>query len=424
MAVGDTESGDQGSAGSQRRFSDLIYDPKARGLFFQIALLASVAAFFVWIITNTIDNLARSGKKSGFDFLSNTSGFEILTTPGTWLIGFSELSTYWDIFMIGVVNTLAVSFIGIIAATILGFIIGMFRLSSNAVLRGASTVYVEVLRNLPLLVQLFIWYKVVVELLPEKNPRRAATPEEADPIQIFGGLSESSGLLDKSGLWFAYPLPQPGFELTLAAGAVALIAWVVLSVWAKRRQEATGKTFPSFWVGLGLVVALPILVFFASGQPLEWEEPLRGGFGFRKGVGMVMKPEFFALFLGLALYTAAFIAEIVRAGILAVNKGQTEAAYALGMRPQATLNKVVIPQALRVIIPPLTSQYLNLLKNSSLAVAIAYPDVVSVFAGTALNQVGQEIEMILMMMMFYLCFSILISIFMNWYNKRIALVER
>ena len=414
-----------GDSGKSKRSTNsgllkIIYDPKIRGVFFQFILLALVFLLFVWIINNTIINIGSQGKKSGFDFLGETAGFSILKTPGTWLVDLvleavGEYS-YWEVFIIGVVNTFAVSFLGIIAATILGFIIGVFRLSSNFVLRGFGAVYVEVLRNIPLLVQLLLWYKVVISFLPNKRGE--------EPIRFFGEAAPNVGVLDKSGLWAPYPLPEQGFSLTLAAFAIGLIGWIVLSVWAKRRQDATGEGFPTFWVGLGIFIGLPVIVFLASGSPLEWEQPLRGRFGFRDGHGMVMKPEFFAVFLGLTLYTAAFIAEIVRAGVLAVNKGQTEAAYALGLRPQKTLSLVVIPQALRVIIPPLTSQFLNLTKNSSLAVAIAYPDVVSVFAGTALNQVGQEVEMIFMMMIVYLLFSLSISAFMNWYNKSIALVER
>lgn len=420
MAIGQTQSDMSADrrAGAQKKrgLAEIIYDPKVRGIFFQAALLIGVASFFAWIVSNAITNLADLDKRSGFAFLTETSGFEILTTPGTWAVGFGQGSTYLDIFIVGVINTMAVAVLGIVAATVIGFVLGVFRLSSNVVLRGFATAYVELLRNLPLLLQLFICYKVVIEFLPARRD---------EPFQLFGFLTiDNTALIDISGLYLSYPVPQTGFAITLAAVFVAIIGWVALSAWARKRQDSTGQRFPAFWVGLGLLIFLPLLVFVISGGPLEWEDPVRGRFGFRQGVGMVMKPEFFALWLGLTLYTASFIAEIVRAGILAVSKGQTEAAFALGLKPQSTLSLIVIPQALRVIIPPLTSQFLNLTKNSSLAVAIGFPDVVAVFAGTALNQVGQEIEMVFMMMMVYLVLSGLISLFMNWYNRSIALVER
>ena len=396
----------------------LIYDPKARGLLFQVLLLLAVVGFFAWILDNTITNLASQGKKSGFGFLSDTSGFQILTTLGTWSVDYAAgRSTYLDVFWLGVINTLVVAFVGIIAATIIGFVMGVFRLSSNVVLRSFSTVYVEVLRNVPLLLQIFFWYFVVLRALPKGRD---------EPISAFDGTFG----LNITGLYGPYPLPQEGFSTVMWAVAAGIVlAWLV-SWLAAKRQEATGKQFPSFWVGVALVVGMPLVVYYMLGEPLNWQFPefrnegpvLRRGY--QNGVGMVVKPEFIALWLALSLYTAAFIAEIVRAGILAVPHGQTEAASALGIRSSPTLRLVVIPQALRVIIPPLTSQYLNLTKNSSLAVAIAYPDIVSVFAGTSLNQIGQEIEVIFMMMMVYLVISLVTSAFMNWFNDRMKLVER
>ena len=412
--------------------TSLLYDPKARGLLFQVLLLTAVVAFFAWILDNTISNLASQGKKSGFGFLNETSGFRMLTTLGTFAIeSRAGIATYLDVFWIGVVNTLFISFIGIIAATILGFLMGIFRLSSNVVLRGFATAYVELLRNIPLLLQIFFWYFLLIEAVPKKNDR----------IQLWG----DSFAINKTGLFAPYPQFLEGFGTVVwALIAAAVLVWALSWLMAKR-QEATGRQFPMFWVGLGLLVAIPLAVFYYVGAPMEWEFPnfraaddlmengkkvggIRAGFetpsGGNPAPGMVIKPEFIALWLALSLYTASFIAEIVRAGILAVPGGQTEAAKALGVSPNITLRKVVIPQAMRVIIPPLTSQFLNLTKNSSLAVAIAYPDVVSVFAGTALNQVGQEIEMIFMMMMVYLVISLGTAAFMNWFNDRMMLVER
>lgn len=406
----------------------LIYDPKARGLLFQAILLLAVIGFFAWVLDNTVSNLAAQNKKSGFGFLGETSGFQILTTLGTYLIEARPgTATYFDIFWVGVINTLAVAIIGIITATILGFTIGIFRLSSNVILRGFATVYVELLRNIPLLLQILFFYIVVLRVLPDKRSTG------------YTALNGAFGL-NIEGLFAPYPVIRDGFGTVMLAlvGAI-ILAWIV-SWLAAKRQAATGKQFPSFFVGLAIIIAIPLTVFYMVGEPMNLEYPrflnvgdelpngrtvsrIKSGYDIGLG-GMVIVPEFLALWLALSLYTASFIAEIVRAGILAVPSGQTEASKALGMSNGHNLRLVVIPQALRVIIPPLTSQFLNLTKNSSLAVAIAYPDIVSVFAGTALNQVGQEIEMIFMMMMVYLVISLVTSAFMNWFNDRMKLVER
>lgn len=410
----------------QPGLTSLLYDPKARGLLFQVLLLTAVIAFFAWILDNTITNLASQGKKSGFGFLSDTSGFQILVSLGTYFIESEPgVATYMDVFWIGAINTLIVSVFGIIAATLLGFLMGVFRLSKNVVLRSFATVYVEALRNIPLLLQIFFWYFVVLRLLPGSNEK----------INLIG----ETYTINVSGLYGPMPVPLEGFGMVVWAFIAALVlAWVISWV-AGKRQEATGKQFPVFWVGLLVIIGLPLAVYYWLGGPLDWEHAnfLKAGdtledgttvgffmVGYEAGKGMVITPEFIALWLALSLYTASFIAEIVRAGILAVAHGQTEASYALGITPNITLRKVIIPQAMRVIIPPLTSQFLNLTKNSSLAVAIAYPDVVSVFAGTALNQVGQEIEMLCMILFFYLLISLGTAAFMNWFNDRMALVER
>ncbi|MGD1870123.1 MAG: amino acid ABC transporter permease [Neomegalonema sp.] len=416
MAQSDIADQTSGSGSSAEKGS-ILYDPKVRGLFFQIVLLAAVIAWVLWVRRNTLDNLEAQGQAMGFDFLAGTSGFQILTTLGTWVFDYQVgSSTYWDVFLIGIVNTFAVAFLGIIVATVLGFVMGVFRLSSNFILRGFATVYVEIFRNIPLLLWLFILYFAVLRNLPDKR----------DKVAIWG---ESVGL-NITGLYAPFPITYEGFWMSAVAVLVAVVLWIILGAVMKKRQEVTGQQFPTFWVGLGMLVAIPTIVFYSTGAPLEWEYPvfteegpvLRRGY--QAGIGMVIVPEMIAVWAALTLYTAAFIAEIVRAGILAVPHGQSEAAGALGLRPQPTLNLVVIPQALRVIIPPLTSQYLNLTKNSSLAVAIAYPELVSVFAGTALNQVGRALEMVFMMMMVYLFFSIATALFMNWFNSRMRLVER
>ena len=378
-------------------------DPACRAMFFQVLVVGFVIMVAVFLVRNTITNLERQGIASGFGFLGTTAGFSI----GETLIPYHEEHTYGRTFLVGVLNTVWISFWGILLASILGFILGVARLSSNWLISKISMVYIEVLRNIPLLLQMFFWYFAVLRPLP--GPRQS--------------LSLGDGLfLNNRGLHFPSPVLEENSYLVLAALVATVAVFYVVGYWAARRQDRTGEQFPLFWVGVGLVVGIPSLVFFAAGSPLHFEYPALKGFNFKGG--HVMSPEFFALLIALSAYTAAFIGEIVRAGILAVSHGQTEAAYALGLRRTSTLRLVIIPQALRVIIPPLTSQYLNLTKNSSLAAAIAYPDLVLVFAGTALMQTGQAVEIIAMTMAVYLFLSLAISTLMNWYNNKIALVER
>lgn len=397
--------------------SKLLYDAKVRSLAFQATILGLLFGGVWWLISNTIENLAAQNKSFGFGFLEQTAGFQISSTLGTWALNYNVgNSTYVDVFLIGIVNTLLVASLGIVAATILGFVIGVMRLSENVVFKLFSAVYVEVLRNVPLLLQLFFWYFAVLRALPSRRGQ----------IEIVDGLAG----INITGLYLPAPIAQGGMGVLSVAFLLLVGVAIWLSHWATKRQNDTGRAFPAFWVGVALIIFGTSAVYFALGQPIDWSLPvfkdtgpaLRRGF--QIGNGMVIVPEFIAVWLALSLYTAAFIAEIVRAGILAVAKGQTEASYSLGLRPSITLRLVVIPQALRIIIPPLTSQFLNLTKNSSLAVAIAYPELVSIFAGTALNQVGREIEMIAMMMAVYLFFSLVTSIFMNWFNARVKLVER
>jgi general L-amino acid transport system permease protein len=385
------------------RAASLIYDPKVRGIAFQVALAVGLIVFVAWIANNTYENLRRANIASGFGFLDNRAGFDIAQT----LISYSTNSTYARAFLVGLLNTLLVAALGIVFASIIGFILGIARLSKNWLIAGIATVYVETLRNIPLLLQLLFWYKAVLSVLP--GPRQG--------YDLPFGTS-----LSNRGLITPYPLFGEGFGLTLIALLVAIVVVIVLAVWARRRQLATGQLFPTFRVGMAIVVGLPLAVFLSTGAPLSLEYPELSGFNFVGGFHI--RPEFIALLLGLVLYTAAFIGEIVRAGILAVAHGQTEAAYALGFRPGVTLRLIVIPQAMRVIIPPLTSQYLNLTKNSSLAVAVGYPDLVAVFSGTVLNQTGQAVEVIFITMMVYLSISLLTAAFMNWFNRRYALVER
>ena len=385
-----------------------LYDPKVRGIFYQVLLVVSVAYLFWIAASNAVENLQRAKIASGFGFLNNTAGFDISQT----LIQFSAAgSTYGDAFVVGLLNTLIVSAIGIFFTTILGFIIGIARLSKNWVVAKVAMVYVEVLRNIPLLVQLLFWYIAVLGPLPQ--PRNS--------IEMGAGF-----FLNSRGLFMARPIYTADAWAIPAALLVGLVGTFLYRRWAKTRQERTGQQSPVGLVTLGLVLGLPILTWvvlaLVGANPISFEIPQKGTFNLTGG--MQILPEFVALLLGLTTYTAAFIAEVVRAGILAVSKGQTEAAGSLGLKPSQTLRLVVIPQAMRVIIPPLTSQYLNLTKNSSLAVAIGYPDLVQVFMGTVLNQTGQAIEVVVITMGVYLTISLVTSALMNIYNRRVAIVER
>ncbi len=375
-------------------------DPAKRALIFQALLVAGLAWLLFVIIDNTLRNLEQSGITTGFGFLGAEAGFGIMQT----LIPYGEESTYGSTFVVGLLNTVLVSALGILAATFLGFVIGIARLSHNWLIARLASAYVETFRNIPLLLQIFFWYFAVLQALP--SPRQS--------IELPGGF------LNVRGLYLIRPVPGDGFGWVWLALGAGLVAVWLLKRWAARRQNRTGHRFPVWWPGISLVIGLPLLAFLAVGAPLEWDVPELGGFNFRGGMTLI--PELMALWLALSIYTAAFIAEIVRGGILAVPHGQVEASGALGLTRGQTLRLVIIPQALRVIIPPLTSQYLNLTKNSSLATAIGYPDLVSVFAGTTLNQTGQAIEVIFMTMLVYLTLSLLTALFMNWYNRKTALV--
>jgi general L-amino acid transport system permease protein len=381
----------------------LIYNPTVRGIAYQV-LLCALIAFLAWAaVSNAVENLERAKVASGFGFWDTTAGFDISQT----LIDYSTTSTYGRAFWVGLLNTLLVAGLGIVFATVLGFIIGIARLSKNWLLARMAGFYVETIRNLPLLLQLLFWYNAVLKSLPAMR----------DSFAIPGG-----GFLNNRGLFLPQPVFMPGARWALIALIAGILAALVYRIWAKQRQERTGERAPVFWVTLGLVVALPLAVLALSGFPIGFNFPESGRFNIRGGIEVL--PEFMALLFGLSIYTAAFIAEVVRAGILAVAKGQTEAAYSLGLRPGPTSRLVVIPQAMRVIIPPLTSQYLNLTKNSSLAVAIGYPELVQIFAGTVLNQTGQAVEVIVITMAVYLFISLVTSGLMNLYNSRMALVER
>ncbi|WP_248803696.1 amino acid ABC transporter permease [Pseudomonas sp. MWU13-2100] len=378
-------------------------DPKVRAWLFQIITIVAVISLGWYLFHNTQTNLQHRGITSGFGFLERSAGFGI----AQHLIDYTESDSYARVFVIGLLNTLLVTVIGVILATLLGFIIGVSRLSSNWVINKLATVYIEVFRNIPPLLQILFWYFAVFLSMP--GPRNSHN---------FG----NTFFMSSRGLNMPAAIASEGFWPFVISVVLAIVAIVLMSRWATKRFEETGVPFHKFWVGLALFLVIPGLCALVFGAPVYWEMPKLQGFNFVGG--WVLIPELLALTLALTVYTAAFIAEIVRSGIKSVSHGQTEAARSLGLRNGPTLRKVIIPQALRVIIPPLTSQYLNLAKNSSLAAGIGYPEMVSLFAGTVLNQTGQAIEVIAITMSVYLAISISISLLMNWYNKRIALIER
>jgi len=377
-------------------------DPRKRAIIYQIAVFCVVGLMAYYLVSNTIVNLRKQSIATGFGFLRKESSFEI----GESLIPYSAASSYGRALIVGALNTLKVSFIGIIVTLILGTVIGITRLSTNWLVSKLSGIFIEVMQDIPVLLQLFFWYAIFYESLP--SPRQALSP--------IKGL-----FLCNRGIAFAIPAANPAHKYMLLVFLVACALSYLIRRWAKKRQEETGKYFPTFRVSIALLIGLPLVVWVAFGMPTKMNMPKLVGFNFKGG--LTMSPEFTALLIGLVLYTSAFVAEVVRAGIQSVSRGQREAAMALGLKPSLVMNLVILPQALRVIIPPLTSQMLNLTKNSSLAIAIGFPDFVSV-ANTCINQTGESIEGVALIMALYLIFSLSTSAFMNWYNKKAALVER
>lgn len=390
---------------SQTRSSNknLFYNPTFRAVIFQVIAVAALAFFFYSIINNALTNLETRGIATGFDFLNQEAGFGI----GLTLIDYDETFSYGRTFFVGLLNTALIAVLGVLLATILGFIIGIARLSPNWLVSRFAAIYIEIFRNIPLLLQIFFWYFAVLQVLP--SPRQSLQFSDSIFLNVRG-LS----------------IPSPNFEQGSGFIFISLIIALIISMsyqyYAKKKQQNTGQQSPVFLVSLAIIILLPSVVFFISGKPISIDYPSLKGFNFSGGITIL--PELAALLLALSIYTASFIAEIVRSGINAVSHGQTEAAESLGLTRNKTLRLIVIPQAMRIIIPPLTSQYLNLTKNSSLAMAIGYPDLVSVFAGTTLNQTGQAIEIIAMTMAVYLSLSLITSLLMNIYNKKMALVER
>ena len=375
----------------------------SRAILLQVFVIAAVFGAFGWLISNLVTNFAALNKNFGFDFLLQPAGYDI----NQRLIEYTNRSTHIRAAFVGLLNTALVAVVGIILATILGVILGIIRLSYNWLARNVTYWYIEFSRNVPILLHILLWHGIIINTMP--HPKKAISVGEF----LF---------VTNRGLYVPKPIAEVGIAALYLAiiGAVAFMFF--FARYAKKLQAETGQQLPVFMVNLGVLIGLPTLVFFASGSPMSLEFPALKGFNFRGG--MHLMPEFVALTFALAIYTAAFIAEIVRAGILAIHKGQREAAEALGLKPGRVMSLVILPQARRVIIPPLTSQYLNLTKNSSLAIAIGYMDLVATLGGITLNQTGREIETMLLVMGIYLIISLSISVAMNWYNSSVRLVDR
>ena len=378
-------------------------DEKFRSIFFQTLVIGLFALGIFFIVQTTAYNLEKRNIATGWRFLTDPAGFDISFSP---FINFKSTDTHLDVYFVGVLNTLLVSFCGCIAATILGFLVGIIRLSSNWLLVRVAYIYVEFTRNVPLLLQIILWYSILIQL-----PRVKQSLEFLDTFFI-----------SNRGIYSPRPVFENGFSYVFIAFILALVSSFFLRRWAKKRQDETGKQFPVLTSAFGMIIFVPLLLFFILGSPLSFDYPALKGFNFKGG--MVIRPEFIAMFLALTIYTAAFISETVRSGILSVTKGQREASASLGLKKSWIMRLIIIPQALRVIVPPLTSQYLNLTKNSSLGIAVGYADLVHGFGGISLNQTGQAIECMVIVMATYLTISLTISLFMNIYNRSIQFKEK
>ena len=377
---------------------------EARSVIVQIVTVAVVCALVAIGLHNVAVNLEAIGKEFSFDFLTAPAAYDITFSP---FIDYNSRETHLVAAAVGILNTLLVAVCGIVFATVLGFTMGVLRLSSNWLISRMVYSFIEFTRNVPVLLHILLVHGIVVTTLPA--PRQAI------------GLGDTA-FLSNRGFYVPAPVLEDGSGVVGAVLVIAIVAAIAFRRWAKRVQDETGRIYPVFWICTGLIVGATAVAFLAMGSPMSWQVPELKGFNFRGG--MALKPEFLALWLALSYYTACFIAEIVRAGILAVSHGQTEASYALGLRPNRTLQLVIIPQAMRIIVPPLVSQYLNLTKNSSLAIAIGYMDVVATIGGISLMQTGKEVETMIIVLGVYLVFSLTISAFMNWFNRSIRFKER
>ena len=378
-------------------------DEKFRSIFFQTLVIGLFALGIFFIVQTTAYNLEKRNIATGWRFLTDPAGFDISFSP---FIDFKSTDTHLDVYFVGVLNTLLVSVCGCIAATILGFLVGIIRLSSNWLLVRVAYIYVEFTRNVPLLLQIILWYSILIQL-----PR---VKQSLEFLDVF--------FISNRGIYSPRPVFETGFSYVFIAIILAFISSFFIRRWAKKRQDDTGRQFPFLSSAFGLIIVVPLILFFIIGSPLSFDYPALKGFNFKGG--MVIRPEFIAMFLALTIYTAAFISETVRSGILSVTKGQREASASLGLKKSWIMRLIIIPQALRVIVPPLTSQYLNLTKNSSLGIAVGYADLVHGFGGISLNQTGQAIECMVIVMATYLTISLIISVFMNIYNRSIQFKEK
>ncbi|HGZ69994.1 MAG TPA: amino acid ABC transporter permease [Nitratifractor sp.] len=381
----------------------LLRDEKVRGILYQIITIVGFVLLVLYIAHNTSQNIEARGIKSGFEFLNHSSGFDITESP----IPYTTKSTHWEVFKVGLLNTLIISFWGVLLTTILGLIIGVARLSPNWIISRLAATYIETFRNIPVLLQILFWYNVVL----------AAMPSVRQSYSFFDSV-----FLNQRGVFLPKPIFQDGsLYIGLALIVAVVIGWFVHK-WAKKQHLESGKNYPVFWINLAILILLPTIVYIVTGKPIDFDYPALKGFNFVGG--KTYTPEFLALLFALVIYTATFIAEAIRSGIEAVNKGQKEAAKSLGLTKMQSLKLVVLPQAIRIAIPPIISQYLNLIKNSSLAAAIGYPELVTVFAGTSLNVTGQALEIIAITMGTYLLISLIVSLILNWFNKKMKIKER
>lgn len=392
------------------RLSQLIYDTRYRSMTIQIFAMVALMLMLSWLISNTIQNLQALGKDFDFGFLSQPAGYDI----NQRLVEYSSQSTHGRAALVGILNTILVAFMGCALATVVGVFVGVLRLSKNWIVSRLMAVYVEGFRNVPLL----LWIIAIFAVMSESMPQPRAFREGGGASMLLG---ESVAVTNR-GVYIPAPVWGAGSSILIAVFVLSIIAIIAFRRYAAKRQEATGDILPVFWISVGLFFIPSVLFYFILGRPVSLEYPELGGFNF--GGGIHLRNSLIALWLALSLYTGAFIAEIVRAGILAVSKGQTEAAFALGLRPNRTMSLIILPQALRVIIPPLISQYLNLTKNSSLAIAVGYMDVRSTLGGITINQTGRELEGMLLLGLFYLLLSLFISWVMNIYNNSKKLKER
>lgn len=383
--------------------SRLWNDEKYRSVIVQVIAVSLIFVFFAYLVRNAVVNLETIGKGFSFDFLWQPSSYDI----NQHLIEYTSRSTHFRAMLVGILNTLLVAVCGIVASTVLGFLLGILRLSKNWLASRLAQAYVEYVRNVPVLLHILLVYGIIINTLP--------VPREAK------ALGEAAFLTNR-GMFVPKPFFEPLFLVVLALVAAGIVFALWFRRYAQRVQDRTGRHYQVFWICSGAVLGVPLLAYFLLGSPITWDMPEFQRFNFEGG--MVLRPEFISLWLALSLYTAAFIGEIIRAGVVAVDYGQTEASLSLGISRGRTLDLVVIPQALRVIVPPLTSQYLNITKNSSLAIAIGYMDIVATIGGISLNQTGREMESMIIVLLLYLVLSLLISGFMNLYNERIKMVER